>query len=45
MLNLIFKVSQGKRQIDTPLWTHKGHKEWSKDGKTFTRCFTIAPKF
>ena len=22
-----------------------GHKEWSKDGKTFTRCYTIASKF
>ena len=22
-----FKVSQTKRQIDIPLWTHMGHKE------------------
>ena len=22
-----------------------GHKEWEKDGKTFTRCYTIALKF
>ena len=27
-----------KRQIDILLLTHMGHKEWSKDGKTFTRC-------
>ena len=44
-MNLIFKVSQTMRQIDIPLWTHMGHKEWSEDGKTFTRCYTIASKF
>ena len=26
-LNLIFKVSQTKQQINIPLWTHIGHKE------------------
>ena len=36
--NLIFKVSQ----INTPLWTHMGHKEWREDGKN---CYTIALKF
>ena len=44
-LNLIFKVSQTKKQIDIPLWAHMGHKEWKMDGKTFTRCYTIASKF
>ena len=44
-VTLIFKVSQTKRQIDIPLWTHMGHKEWSEDGKTFTKCYTIASKF
>ena len=44
-LNLIFKVNQTKWQINIPLWTHMGHKEWREDGKTFTRCYTIALKF
>ena len=26
-VNLILKVSQTKRQIDIPPWTHMGHKE------------------
>ena len=26
-VNLLFKVSQTKGQIDIPLWTHMGHKE------------------
>ena len=34
-LNLIFKVSQTKQQINIPLWTHIGHKEWREHGKTF----------
>ena len=40
-LNLIFKFSQTKRQVNVSLWTHVGHKEWKVDGKTFT----IAYKF
>ena len=36
---------QAKRQIDIPPWTHMGHNGWSEDGKTFTRCYTIALKF
>ena len=44
-LDLIFKVNQRKMQIVIPHWTPMGHKEWSKDGKTFTRCYTIASKF
>ena len=45
LLNLIFRVSSTKRHINIPLWTHMGHKGWKKDGKTFTRCYTIALKF
>ena len=48
-LNLIFKVSQTRGQINIPLWTHMGHKEWRHDGKgviPFTGCcHTIALKF
>ena len=44
-LNLIFKVSPTKRQINITLWTHMGHTEWREDGQTFTRCYTIALKF
>ena len=36
---------QAKGQIDIPLWTHMGHKERNEEGKTFTRCCTIALKF
>ena len=43
-LNLISKVSLTKRQMNIPLWTHMEHKEWRKDGKNFTRCYTIALK-
>ena len=31
--NLIFKVSQRKRLIDIPLWTHMRRKEWRESGK------------
>ena len=44
-VNLIFKVSSIKRQINIPVWTHMGHKRWRNDGKTFTRCYTVALKF
>ena len=44
-LNLIFKFSLIKRQINIPLWTHMRRKGWRKDGKTFIRCYTIALKF
>ena len=45
-LNLIFKVSQTKRQIkNIPLWIHMWHKEWREDGKNFIWCCTIALKF
>ena len=44
-LKLIFKFSTIMGQISIPLWTHMGHKGWRKDGKTFTRCYTIALKF
>ena len=44
-LNLIFKVSQTKRQINISLSTHKGHKEWREDGKALTRCHPIALEF
>ena len=37
-LNLIFKVSQTKKQTDIPLWTHMEHNKWSEDEKTFARC-------
>ena len=43
-LKLIFKFSTIMEQINVPLWTHMGHKGWRKDGKTFTRCYTIALK-
>ena len=42
MLNLVFKVGEAKQQINIPLWTHMGHKEWKEDGQTFTRCYNIA---
>ena len=45
MLNHIFKVRQTKQEINISLWTHMGHKEWKEDGKTFTRCYTIALRF
>ena len=31
-------------QINIPLWTHMGHKQWRKDGKTFKSCYTTALK-
>ena len=31
--------------INVPLWTHMGHKQWKKDGKTFIRYYTIALKY
>ena len=31
--------------INIPFWTHLGHKDWRKDGKTFIRCYIIALKF
>ena len=43
-LKLILKFSSIKRQINIPLWTHLGHKDWRKDGKTYIRCYTIALK-
>ena len=42
-LKLIFKFSTILGQINIPLWTHMGRKEWRKDGKTF-RFYTIALK-
>ena len=44
-LKLIFKFSPIMEQINVPLWTHMGHKGWRKNGKTFTRCYTIVLKF
>ena len=44
-LKLIFKFSSVKRQINIPRWTHLEHQGWRKDGKSFTRCYTIALKF
>ena len=44
-LKLIFKFITIKAQINVPLWTHIGHKGWTKDGKTFIRCYAIALKF
>ena len=44
-LNLIFKVSSTKRQINIPHWTHMWDKGWRKDGKAFKRCYTIALEF
>ena len=39
-----FKFSTIMGQINIPLWTHMGHKQWRKDGKTFVSCYTIALK-
>ena len=39
------KFSTIMGQINAPFWTHVGHKGWSKDGKTFIGCYTIALKF
>ena len=44
-LKLISKFSTIMEQIKVRLWTHMGHKGWRKDGKSFTRCYTIALKF
>ena len=44
-MHLTNQVSQTKRQINIPLWTHMGHKGWREDEKTFTRCCTISLKF
>ena len=46
---LSLKVKSSKlarqREINIRLWTHMRHKGWRKNGKTFTRCYTIAVKF
>ena len=44
-LKLIFKFSTITVQISVPLWIHMGHKGWTKDWKTFMRCYAIALKF
>ena len=44
-LNLIFKFSSIMRLINIPLWNHMGQKRWTKDQKSFARCYTIALKF
>ena len=44
-LKLIFKFSTIMEQINVPLWTHMGHKGRRRDGKTLTRCYTIALNF
>ena len=43
-LKLIFKFNTIMEHINDPLWTHMGHKQWRKDGKTFISCYTIALK-
>ena len=45
LYSLLKTKRQIKRQIHIPLWTHKRHKEWCEDRKTFTRCYTIALGF
>ena len=44
-LNLTSKFSSIKRQINIPLWTHMGHKEWRKDEKTFIRHYRVYTDF
>ena len=44
-LNFIYKFSSIMRLINIPLWTHMGQKGWTKDEKSFARCYTIALKF
>ena len=44
-LQLIFKFSTIKGQINAPLWTKTGYTGWRKDWKTFIRCYDIALKF
>ena len=43
-LKLILKFSMVKTYINITYWNYMGHKRWRKDGKTFTRCYTIALK-
>ena len=44
-LNLIFKFSLMKRQINIPHWTFVWYKGWGKDEKTSISCSPIALKF
>ena len=43
-VKFIFKFSTITGQINILLWTHIGHKQWRKGGKTFISCYTTALK-